>query len=96
MVPSVAVPSDVHSVLSGLDAVLAERGAADAGLVVVTGEHAAGPQPVQVLDRLREDQVQAPGVFTRRPAARRRARSGCSRVLGAEEFTGRAEPGSPR
>jgi hypothetical protein len=47
---------------------------------------------VQVLDRLREDQVQALGVFTRRPAARRRARSGCSRVLGAEDSPGEQSP----
>lgn len=52
VVSSVAVLSDVHGVLPVLEAVLAhpEVGAAD--LVVVTGDHAAGPQPVEVLDRL--------------------------------------------
>lgn len=47
-----AVLSDVHGVLPALDAVLAEPAVAAADLVVVTGDHAAGPQPVQVLDRL--------------------------------------------
>lgn len=49
---SVAVLSDVHGVLPVLDAVLAEPDVAAAELVVVTGDHAAGPQPVAVLDRL--------------------------------------------
>lgn len=35
-----------------LEAVLAEPAVAQADLVVVTGDHAAGPQPGQVLDRL--------------------------------------------
>jgi predicted phosphodiesterase len=48
----VAVLSDVHGVLPVLDAVLAEPEVAAADLVVVTGDHAAGPQPVAVLDRL--------------------------------------------
>jgi predicted phosphodiesterase len=48
----VAVLSDVHGVLPVLDAVLAEPDVAAADLVVVTGDHAAGPQPVAVLDRL--------------------------------------------
>jgi predicted phosphodiesterase len=48
----VAVLSDVHGVLPVLDAVLAEPDVAAAELVVVTGDHAAGPQPVAVLDRL--------------------------------------------
>lgn len=52
MVASVAVLSDVHGVLPVLEAVLAEPDVAAADLVVVTGDHAAGPQPVQVLDRL--------------------------------------------
>lgn len=50
---SVAVLSDVHGVLPVLDAVLAEPDVAAADRVVVTGDHAAGPQPVEVLDRLR-------------------------------------------
>lgn len=49
---SVAVLSDVHGVLPVLDAVLAETDVRAADLVVVTGDHAAGPQPVEVLDRL--------------------------------------------
>ncbi|GAA2238853.1 metallophosphoesterase family protein [Promicromonospora sukumoe] len=52
-VGTVAVLSDVHGVLPVLDAVLAEPDVAGADLVVVTGDHAAGPQPVEVLDRLR-------------------------------------------
>jgi predicted phosphodiesterase len=49
---TVAVLSDVHGVLPVLEAVLAERDVLEAELVVVTGDHAAGPQPVEVLDRL--------------------------------------------
>lgn len=47
-----AVLSDVHGVLPVLDAVLAEPDVAAADLVVVTGDHASGPQPTAVLDRL--------------------------------------------
>jgi len=49
---TVAVLSDVHGVLPVLDAVLAEPEVGSADLVVVTGDHAAGPMPVEVLDRL--------------------------------------------
>ncbi|MBD5786471.1 metallophosphoesterase family protein [Cellulosimicrobium terreum] len=49
---TVAVLSDVHGVLPVLDAVLAEPDVRGADLVVVTGDHAAGPEPVEVLDRL--------------------------------------------
>lgn len=52
VVASVAVLSDIHGVLPVLDAVLAEPDVADAERVVVTGDHAAGPLPVEVLDRL--------------------------------------------
>jgi predicted phosphodiesterase len=52
MVQSVAVLSDIHGVLPVLDAVLAEPEVSDAELIVVTGDHAAGPQPGAVLDRL--------------------------------------------
>ena len=52
MVARVAVLSDVHGVLPVLEAVLAEPEVAAADLVVVTGDHAAGPQPGAVLDRL--------------------------------------------
>jgi putative phosphoesterase len=52
MVREVAVLSDVHGVLPVLDAVLAEPEVAHAELVVVTGDHASGPQPAEVLDRL--------------------------------------------
>lgn len=52
MVSSVAVLSDVHGVLPVLDAVLTEPDVRTAELVVVTGDHAAGPMPVPVLDRL--------------------------------------------
>ncbi|WP_245933578.1 metallophosphoesterase family protein [Arthrobacter livingstonensis] len=52
MVRSVAVLSDIHGVLPILDAVLAEPAVMEAELIVVTGDHASGPQPTQVLDRL--------------------------------------------
>jgi predicted phosphodiesterase len=52
VVSAVAVLSDVHGVLPVLDAVLAEPDLAAADLIVVTGDHASGPQPVEVLDRL--------------------------------------------
>ena len=49
---TVAVLSDVHGVLPVLEAVLAEPEVAAADLVVVCGDHASGPQPVEVLDAL--------------------------------------------
>ena len=52
MVGSVAVLSDVHGVLPVLEAVLAEPDVQAADLVVVTGDHAAGPMPVETLDAL--------------------------------------------
>jgi len=52
MLNSVAVLSDVHGVLLALDAVLAELEVRHADLVVLIGDHAAGPQPVQVLNRM--------------------------------------------
>jgi len=52
MASSVAVLSDVHGVLPVLEAVLAEPEVVSADLVVVTGDHAAGPMPVETLDRL--------------------------------------------
>jgi putative phosphoesterase len=52
MVQQIAVVSDIHGVLPALDAVLAEPDVDSADLVVVTGDIAAGPQPVEVLDRL--------------------------------------------
>jgi putative phosphoesterase len=52
MEATVAVLSDIHGVLPVLDAVLAEPDVAAAGRIVVTGDHAAGPMPVEVLDRL--------------------------------------------
>jgi predicted phosphodiesterase len=52
MLNSVAVLSDVHGVLPALDAVLAEPEVRAADLVVITGDHAAGPQPLEVLDRM--------------------------------------------
>ena len=54
VVSSVAVLSDIHGVLPVLDAVLAEPDVQAAELVVVTGDHAAGPMRVPVLDRLTE------------------------------------------
>ena len=52
MVATVAVLSDIHCVLPVLDAVLAEPDVVAAERIVVTGDHAAGPMPVEVLDRL--------------------------------------------
>lgn len=52
MVESVAVLSDVHGVLPVLEQVLAEPDVASADLVVVCGDHAAGPMPVETLDLL--------------------------------------------
>jgi predicted phosphodiesterase len=52
MVGTVAVLSDIHGVLPVLEAVLAESRVAAADLIVVTGDHASGPQPTAVLDRL--------------------------------------------
>jgi predicted phosphodiesterase len=49
---SIAVLSDIHGVLPVLEAVLAEPEVRAADLVVVTGDHASGPQPCEVLDRL--------------------------------------------
>ena len=54
MVSSVAVLSDIHGVLPVLDAVLAEPDVLAADRLVVLGDHAAGPMPVEVLDRLVE------------------------------------------
>ncbi|MFJ1644042.1 metallophosphoesterase family protein [Streptomyces sp. NPDC088258] len=48
----VAVLSDIHGVLPALEAVLAEPDVAAADRILVTGDIAAGPQPVEVLDRL--------------------------------------------
>lgn len=49
---SVAVLSDVHGVLPVLEAILAEPDVQAADLLVVTGDHAAGPMPVETLDAL--------------------------------------------
>ncbi|WP_248964138.1 metallophosphoesterase family protein [Sphaerisporangium perillae] len=48
----VAVLSDIHGVLPALEAVLAEPDVAAADLIVLTGDVAAGPQPVETLDLL--------------------------------------------
>jgi predicted phosphodiesterase len=52
MVTQVAVLSDIHGVLPVLETVLEEPDVAAADLLVVTGDHASGPQPADVLDRL--------------------------------------------
>ncbi len=52
MIASAVVLSDIHGVLPVLDAVLAEPDVAAADQIIVTGDHAAGPMPVEVLDRL--------------------------------------------
>lgn len=43
----VAVLSDIHGVLPALEAVLAEPEVAGADLIVLTGDLAAGPMPVE-------------------------------------------------
>jgi predicted phosphodiesterase len=48
----VAVLSDIHGVLPVLEAILAEPDIVAADKIVITGDHVAGPQPVEVLDRL--------------------------------------------
>jgi len=52
MIRTVAVLADVHGVLPVLDAVLAQPEVRAADRIVICGDHAAGPQPVEVLDRL--------------------------------------------
>ncbi len=52
MIESVAVLADIHGVLPVLDAVLAQPEVRAADRIVVCGDHAAGPQPAEVLDRL--------------------------------------------
>ncbi|MGW0228262.1 metallophosphoesterase family protein [Actinopolymorpha singaporensis] len=49
---TVAVLSDIHGVLPALEAVLAEPDVAAADRIVLTGDLAAGPQPVETLDAL--------------------------------------------
>src|SRR5215472_5653936 len=49
----VAVLSDIHGVMPALEAVLAEPDVGAADLVVLTGDLASGPQPVETLDTLR-------------------------------------------
>lgn len=49
---NVAVLSDIHGVLPALEAVLEEPDVQNADRIVLTGDIAAGPQPVETLDRL--------------------------------------------
>ena len=48
----IAVLSDIHGVLPALEAVLAEPAVRSADRIVLTGDHASGPQPVETLDAL--------------------------------------------
>jgi len=48
----IAVLSDIHGVLPALEAVLAEPDVRSADRIVLTGDLAAGPQPVETLDAL--------------------------------------------
>lgn len=50
----IAVLADVHGVLPALEAVLAEADVLAADLVVLAGDSASGPQPVETLDVLTE------------------------------------------
>ncbi len=49
----VVVLSDIHGVLPALEAVLAEPDVRSADRIVLTGDLASGPQPVETLDALR-------------------------------------------
>jgi putative phosphoesterase len=49
----IAVLSDIHGVLPALEAVLAEPDVAAADAIVLTGDLATGPMPVETLDALR-------------------------------------------
>jgi putative phosphoesterase len=49
----IAVLADIHGVLPSLEAVLAEPDVRSADVVVLAGDLAAGPQPVETLDLLR-------------------------------------------
>lgn len=53
VIERVAVLSDIHGVLPALAAVLAEPDVRSADRIVLTGDLAAGPQPVETLDLLR-------------------------------------------
>jgi predicted phosphodiesterase len=48
----IAVLSDIHGVLPALEAVLAEPDVTAADYIVLTGDLASGPQPVETLDML--------------------------------------------
>lgn len=50
---TVAVLADVHGVLPAVEAVLAEGDVRDADIVVLAGDIASGPMPVETLDLLR-------------------------------------------
>jgi len=50
----IAVLADVHGVLPALEAVLAERDVLAADVIVLAGDIASGPQPVETLDVLTE------------------------------------------
>jgi predicted phosphodiesterase len=52
MADRVAVLSDIHAVMPALEAVLAEPDVRSADQIVLTGDLAAGPQPVETLDLL--------------------------------------------
>jgi predicted phosphodiesterase len=52
MVERVAVLSDIHGSLPALEAVLAEPDVVSADRIVLTGDIAAGPQPVETLELL--------------------------------------------
>jgi putative phosphoesterase len=52
VIDKVAVLSDIHGVLPALEAVLAEPDVRSAERIVLTGDIAAGPQPVETLDLL--------------------------------------------
>ena len=61
--PTATLISDIHGVLPALEAMLAEEATDPSAILIVAGDIAIGPQPNQVIDRLRDfgDRVLAIG-----------------------------------
>ena len=79
----VAVLADIHGNLPALDAALAAAAAAGADVIVLNGDMATGPMPVQTLERLAGLGERAVWV-----------RGNCEREL-AEAWDGTLDPGLP-
>ncbi|KAB8159483.1 metallophosphoesterase [Streptomyces sp. 3MP-14] len=83
----IAVLSDVHGVLPALRAVLDEPAVRDADRIVLTGDLAAGPQPVATLDALAALGERA--VWVRGNADRAMAEAGATREAGPGSWAAR-------